>query len=142
MPTPADIQTANGGTTAGRAEGGDTVTFTFAGPVAPALVLAGWTGAAAPVTVHFDHEGARSTLGVEDATGDVITALGSVDLAAHYANAVDFAGSTMTASGNTIAVVLGTPSIGGLHTISIPTMMTWTAPNGSASESGPPDVEF
>jgi hypothetical protein len=83
-----------------------------------------------------------SSFSVTSPAGVSLAGLGSVDLAAHYANGVDFTGSTMTASGSIITVVLGTPGTGGLHTISSPATMVWTAPSGSASESGPADVEF
>ena len=143
MPAPADVQTANNGATPGKAETGDTVTFTFAGPVPPSLVLAGWSGAATAVIAHFDHQGGVSSLEIQGPSGTPISALGSVDLERHYTNTVDFTGSTMTASGNTITVELGTPDTpGGLHTISSPTTLTWTAPTGSANESGVPDIDF
>jgi hypothetical protein len=118
------------------------VTFTFAGPVVPSLIVAGWNGADMTVIVHFDHQGALSSLSIQDSNGTAVAPLGSVDLDGHYANTVDFTGSTMAASGNTITVVLGTPGTGGVHTVSIPSTMTWTAPTGSASESGLPDFEF
>jgi hypothetical protein len=94
------------------------------------------------VIVHFDHAGADSSFTVQDSHGADLTALGSVDLVEHYTNTVDFMGSTMSASGNTITIALGMPSGSGLHTISVPTTMTWTAPTGTATESGLPDVEF
>jgi hypothetical protein len=110
--------------------------------VAPSLVLGGWDGSATSVTAHFDHQAGISSLEIESTTGTPMAALGNVDLAGHYTNAVDFTGSTMTAVGNTITIVLGTPGAGGLHTIAVPTAMVWTAPSGSASESGLADVEF
>ena len=142
LPAPADVQTSNGASTVGLAETGDTITLTFAGAVTPSLVLSGWDGSVTPVIVHVDHAGAVSSFTVQDTHGADLTALGSVDLIDHYTNTVDFTGSTMTASGNAITIVLGTPSGAGLHTISVPTTMKWTAPTGTATESGVPDVEF
>jgi chitinase len=143
MPAPSDVQSANGGATAGRAETGDSVAFTFAGAVTPSLVLSGWSGATTNVIVHLDHQGATTVLTVEDSGGTPIVELGSVDLDAHYTNGTgaDFTGSTMTASGNTITVVLGTAG-GNVKTVAVPTTMAWTTPHGSVSESGVPDVEF
>jgi hypothetical protein len=142
VPAPADVQTANGAATVGRAETGDTVLFTFAGALDPSTILASWDGSSTTVIVHFEHQGGISTLSIEDSAGTPLAALGSVDLADHYANTLDFTGSTMTASGSTITVALGAEGAGGILTNSIPTTMVWTAPTGSASESGLPDVEF
>jgi chitinase len=143
MPDPADVQTANGGATIGRAESGDSLTFSFTGAVPPSLVLAGWSGAATDVTVYLDHVGATTFLSVEDSGGATISALGSVDLSAHYTTGSDlsFPSSTMSASGNTITIVLGTP-VGSPKTVSVPTTMSWTASGTSVDESGLPDVEF
>ncbi len=142
MPAPADVQTANGSVTLGRAETGDTIVFTFSGPVTPSLVLSGWDGSATNVTAHFDHQAGVSSLFIETPAGAPMPALGSVDLAAHYTNAVDFTASTMIAGLSTVTIVFGTPGAGGVHTIAAPTTMVWTTPSGSASESGLADVEF
>ena len=142
MPAPADVQTTNGGATVGKAETGDSVLFTFAGTVTPELVISGWDGSPTAVTVTISHlAGSNDILTVAD-SGGTLTALGGVDLGGNYANTVDFAGSTMSAAGNTITVVLGTPGSGNRHTVSSPTSMSWTCPTGTAAESGAPDPEF
>jgi hypothetical protein len=51
------------------------------------------------------------------------------------------AGSTMTLSGTVVTVVLGTPTGKCLHQKEAGTMV-WTAPSGTATESGPDDYEF
>lgn len=142
MPAPADIQTANGGATIGKPETGDSVTFTFAAAVTPSLILSGWDGSGRSVTAHFDHDAIVSSLVIEESGGTPIVALGTLALNAHYTNALDFTNSTMTASGSSITVTLGSEGPGGVHTILIPSTTTWTAPTGSATESGLPDVEF
>jgi hypothetical protein len=77
-----------------------------------------------------------------DGFGTQIAALGSVNLQGHYAAAVTlFTNSTMTASGNTVTVVLGTRSHG-VPTVNSPSTMVWTTPNGTATESGPADTDF
>jgi hypothetical protein len=83
-------------------------------------------------------------LTVQDPGGATLWALGWVDLNGSYVNGVDvaFTGSTMTASGSDITVVLGTPSTSGLKTVSVPTTMTWVAGFAWVSEAGLPDVEF
>ncbi len=146
MPAPADVQTANGGTTAGRPEVGDSVDFTFASTVDPGLVLTGWDGSPTTVTARIVTFGGSDFFIVEDPGNGMIWPLGGVELGANYANDVDFAGSTMTASGNTVIVVLGAPGRGSVRTVSAPTTMTWWCPTGtgwvSVTESGLADVEF
>ena len=142
MPAPADVQTANGGATAGRAETGDTVTLTFGGTVNPDLVLAGWDGSATSVNVRLANAGGGDILTVEDSGGSTLWALGGVDLQGHYTNGVVFTGSTMTLSTNTVTIVLGARGSGTMFTVVTPGTMAWLAPTGFASESGLLDVEF
>jgi chitinase len=143
MPLPVDVQTANAGATVGRIEAGDTITFTFDGPVPPDLVLSGWTGAPTTVTVDADNGGGGlHTLAVLNPATLAPLPLGSVELTGNYIENTQLPGSAMTASGNTITIVLGTPSSSSVHTVNLPSTMVWTAPNGTVSESGLPDVEF
>jgi hypothetical protein len=69
--------------------------------------------------------------------------LGQVDLAGNYANGtlLDLTASQMTLSGSTVTIVLGTRS-GTAHHHTTPTTMVWTNPEGTATESGPVDLEF
>lgn len=140
---PQDIQTTNGGPHNGVIEQNDTITFTFAGPVDPSQILAGWDGSATAVTVRMTPSTTQNdTMIVQDGSGNQIAALGSVNLHGHYLAAVTLCtGSTMTASGNTVTIVLGTRSHG-VPTVNSPTTMVWTTPNGSATESGPADIDF
>jgi chitinase len=140
MPAPSDVQTANGGSTVGRPETRDRIVFTFTGPVDPTLISAGWDGSAKTVAAYFQHRGGSNTFTVQD-DGVTLAALGSVELGANYASNVTFSNSTMTLSGSTVTVVLDDGS-GGIHTVSTPTTMVWTTPQGSVPESGPADVHF
>jgi len=118
QPWAMDVQTANGGVTAGTPEEGDSITFTFSEPIDPASVLAGWSGASTPVVVHIVDGGplGNDTFTVWDAGSASQLALGSVDLAGSgYVPADRSFGATgsaslMTATGSAITVVLGTPS--------------------------------
>ena len=47
----------------------------------------------------------------------------------------------MTASGNKVTIVLGTLS-GTAHAQNKPATMIWTTPKGTATESGPKDLDF
>ncbi len=71
-----------------------------------------------------------------------MTELGSVQLEGNYVTGVaNFTGSTMTASGNKVTIVLGSLS-GTVHDQKRPATMIWTTPKGTATESGPKDVDF
>jgi len=76
-------------------------------------------------------------------TGAPLSALGLVQLGNNYTNpkTVTTAGSTMTLSGNVVTVVLGTPTGKWFEQKKVGTMV-WTAPSGTATESGAPDTEF
>jgi hypothetical protein len=142
MPAPADIQTTNSGGPHGRVAKGDAVVFTFASPPDPSLILAGWNGSATTVTVRISGNGKNDVLTVLNATTGAQLALGSVQLGGNYADkTLTMAGSTMTLSGRIVTVVLGTPS-GKTHDEKKPGTMVWTAPSGTATESGPADNEF
>jgi hypothetical protein len=141
MPAAADVQTQNGGKKAAKPETGDSITFTFAGPVVTTLVLAGWDGSATAVTLHFQNNAKNDVLSVRTPTGTTIAALGSVTLGGDYSETADFTNSTMTASGNTIRIVLGTLS-GKVKDKPKAATMVWTAPTNSILESGVLDKEF
>jgi hypothetical protein len=141
---PADVQATNTGSTVGLAETGDIVAFTFAGTVDPALFLAGWDGSATTVVVRIAGNGPADVLTVLDpSTSAALAGLGYVDLHGNYANgtSIDFTGSQMALSGNTVTIVLGT-LVGHAHRDTSATAMTWTAPNGSVTESGSLDADF
>ncbi len=142
MPAPADVQTANGGSTAGRAETGDSIALKFASTVNPDLVLSGWDGSATPVTVVLSHFSGGDVLTVETPGGSMLWALGGVDLQGHYTDGVSFTGSTMTLANDTVTVVLGTRGAGTMYTVVAPGTMAWLAPTGFTTESGLLDTEF
>ena len=138
------MQATDGGGTAGLAEPGDVVTFTYAGTVNPDLILSGWDGSATGVTVRIAGNGPNDVLDVHDASDDSILAgLGSIALNGNHANgtSMDFTASQMTLSGNTITIVLGTP-VGNAHRDTTAKAMTWSTPQGSATELGALDADF
>jgi hypothetical protein len=142
MPAATDVQTQNGGSKAGKPESGDLITFTFAGTVDPAAVLAGWNGAATLVTVHFQDNAKNDVLTIRNAsTGATLFPLGFVSLGGDYSHTTDFRFSVMTASGNTVRVVLGTVS-GLAKENPLGAAMVWSSPTNSVTESGPLDKEF
>jgi hypothetical protein len=124
-PTAVDIQTTNvpGGTN-GLAELGDTITYTFSEPIEPESVVAGWNGTSTPVVVRLVDNGllglstgndeaviynsANSTqlpLGaINMGRGDYVAGL----LGGFISYGATGTPSTMTMSGNTITITLGT----------------------------------
>jgi hypothetical protein len=122
-PKASDVQTTNVGTN-GLAEQGDSLVLTFSEPVEPASILAGWNGTATNVTVRIvDNSLLGLGLGndvvqVFNSANTTALPLGSVDLgrtdyvSGLIGGTVKFGAagtrSTMTMSGNTITVVLGT----------------------------------
>ena len=155
-PTATDVQTANGGSTVGKAEAGDTITFTYSEPIDPESILAGWTGAATNVVVHLDDGGCTLVLCSDDSF-DVfngannarlpVTSSAGVNLNHPYYNGdaiglgtdpeITFGASgtasTMVRSGNTIVITLGTAS-GTANTASATSTMSWT-PSASAYDA-------
>ena len=142
MPAAADVQTQNGGNKAAKPESGDSITFTFSGPVVPSLVLTDWDGSATLVTVHFQNSATNDVLTVRNAsTAATLFPLGFVSLGSDYSDTADFSFSVMSASGNTVTIVLGTLS-GRVKDKPKAGAMTWTAPTNTVIESGPLDKEF
>jgi hypothetical protein len=154
-PTGSDVQATNtSGLTVGKAEVGDTLTYTFSEPIEPDSILTGWTGSAQAVTARLVN-GASDSVEIWNAGNTAQLGLGSVALIGNYAGATrTFPSSTMTMVGNTVTVVLGTPS-GGTNKVNAPGgAMTWTpatttmdraANAGSAApatEATPLDPEF
>lgn len=147
-PTAADIQAPNRGTS-GRAEAGDTITYTFSEPIDPHTILAGWTGSATNVVVHIRDDAllliglGNDNLVVYNSADSAQLPLGNVDL-----GRTDYAGSllggdahfgqtgtksSMTMSGSTITVTLGTAS-GSVLTAGGSGTMQWQ-PTGTPTDA-------
>jgi hypothetical protein len=155
-PTAADIQTTNGGATAGHPETSDTITFTYSETILPGSILAGWNGSSQAVTVRITQAGGGDTLEVWNSANNAKLPLTStsVSLAGDYTSG---GGGTFTAtmvqSGASITVTLGTLT-GSVKTETANGTMSWppsataTDPAGNpcstttANESGAADREF
>jgi hypothetical protein len=120
--------------TPGRAETGDTLTLTSTEPLYPASILAGWTGASTNVTVRLDNNGGGDRVRIFNAGNTTQLNLGTVFLnRTDYTTANRrFTNSTMTMSGSTITIVLGTPN-GAVTTAAGTGAMTWT-PSATATD--------
>jgi hypothetical protein len=122
-PAAADVQAANGPTgTVSLVEEGDTMTLSFSEPVEPQSILAGWNGSATTVVVRLV-DAALLGLGADavqvyDAANTTQLPLGQVQLGRGDYLAVGLSGnarygatgtpSTMTMTGNTVVLTLGT----------------------------------
>jgi chitinase len=137
------VQATDGGGTLGLAEAGDVVTFTYGGTVNPDLILSGWDGSAVAVTVRIQRYSGTDVLTVNNPSDDsILLGLGAIDLSGNHANGtIDFTGSQMTLSGDTVTVVLGT-LVGTAHLDTSPKAMTWWTSRGTATESGALDADF
>jgi hypothetical protein len=122
-PTAADVQTTNAGTN-GLAEAGDSLVLSFSEQIEPASILAGWSGASTSVVVRINDNGllglplGNDSVQIWNAANSAALPLGTVDLgrsdyvAGLLGGNVRFGASgtpsTMTMSGNTVTIVLGT----------------------------------
>jgi hypothetical protein len=159
-PSASDIQTANGGAIAGRADIGDTITFTYSEPMESNSILSGWTGSSTNVVVRLNNGGiSNDTVTIYNSANSAQLPLGSVNLGrTDYATAnltfgLSGTPSTMVMSGSAITVTLGTQSAAATTAASTGTM-SWT-PSATAtdragnactttarSETGAADKEF
>ena len=142
-PRGAGIQTANaGGGTVGEAELGDTLTLTYSEPVDPSSLFSGWDGSEMNVTVVLLDGGNSNddTIQMWDLPRLTQIRFGTIDLGrkdylTHGGlDAFGFTGtpSTMTVSGSTVTITLGTPSFTA-DTVAGSGVLTWT-PSASATD--------
>jgi hypothetical protein len=133
-PTGTNIQAVNGTGTAGRVDAGDIVTFSLSEPMAPATILAGWSGASTAVNLRLtDGGGALDTLTIYDTSNSTKLNLGDVALKANRTAAGARFAATMTMSGSTVTVTVGGLISGATIASSSTTPMVWT-PSSAATD--------
>jgi hypothetical protein len=140
VPAGTDVQTANGGTTNGLAQAGDSISFSFSKAIDPNSIRSGWSGSSTNVVLRLNNGSGSSndTVTVYNATNATQLPLGSVNLGrTDYTSANITFGATgtasaMTMSGNTITITLGTQSAAATTAAATGTM-TWT-PSASATD--------
>jgi hypothetical protein len=143
-PGPAGL-TATGGLQS-KVESGDTLTFTTDERIDPESILSGWTGAQTNVTVQIADGGGPSNdvLTVWDSANTTQSALGSVNLGRKdyfsgdttYGAPAAGTRSTMTQSGNTITITLGTLGAATAGTATNTGNMTWTQSGTAYDRAG------
>lgn len=137
--TATDVQIDNGATTTGRAELGDTITYTFSEALDPQSILAGWTGASQDVVVRIDNvtSGNSDSVAIYDAANTTLLPFGTVGTGGNFVGASRTFGasgtaSTMVMSGTTITITLGTAS-GTVRTVTANATASWS-PSSSATD--------
>lgn len=140
-PLATDVQTVNGGGTAGLAEAGDSVRLTFSEPIDPQSIVAGWNGGATNLVVRLV-DSTLLGLGADaiqfyNAANTTALPLGQVQLGRSDYLAVGLSGnvrfgasgtpSTMAFAGNTLVVTLGTYN----STLLVDPAVTTAAGNGT-----------
>jgi chitinase len=140
-PTANDVQSANGGT-AGKIDAGDTMTFTWSEPMAPASILTGWSGASTPVRVFVDNNvgGNNDAIFIYNSTGatrlNVTNATGLL-LNANYVAGDVWLDGTMVMSGNSAVVTVGA-IVSGTSTGGVAgnATMRWNSSNAATDVAG------
>jgi len=138
-PTPVDMTSANGsGGTVGLVEQGDIVTYTWSEPIDPESLVPGWDGGSpTTVTVRIQNAGPNDRLTIRSGAGTTL-AFGTVSLQQNYVKGPrDFTGSAISLLGDTVTIVLGSPS-GATRLVTVPTPTTWTANAGAYDVAGNP----
>jgi hypothetical protein len=142
-PSATDIQTTNvGGGTNGLAQIGDSITYTYAEPIDPNSILAGWTGASTSVVLRLNHGGtSNDTVTIFNAANTSQLPMGSVNMGrTDYVTTSRTFGasgtaSTMVMSGNSITITLGTAS-GATTTAASTGNMVWTPSSTAQDRAG------
>lgn len=147
-PTGTSATGANhSGGTVGRAEAGDTITFTYSEPIDPNSIVSGWTGSGTTNCVVRLNDGAASndTVTIYAPGNTTQLPLGSVNLGRVDYNSslatVTFGASgtasTIAVSGDSFVITLGTQS-GTSHAASSTGTVQWTTspPTGATDRAG------
>jgi hypothetical protein len=128
-PTGADVQTPVTGATAGRLEAGDQIRLTFSEPVAPASVVAGWTGGSQAIRVSVANDGINDRMDFLDSTGaarlNLVNSATDLQLGGNFVTGTTLFDATMTRSGSSITITLGSFISGALTTNALVGTMSW-----------------
>lgn len=154
------IDTVNGGTTPGRMEAGDSITFTYSEPVDSCTLLAGWTGEPpVPMVVAIQQNLANDPVTLWNASFTALLPLqiGPIGWQSDLVDTDTTFGRTgtptlLSRNGAAITAVFGTQA--GESRLTDPATFSWAASSavtdaagnpattGTVSETGPLDVDF
>jgi len=135
-PSATSIATTNGGNAKGKAQTGDSITFSYTQAIDPKSVLPGWNGSSTPVQVQLSGKKTTTTLGVT--SGATTLPLGSVDLGGVYVNSASMTwNATMVQTGTSIKVTLGSISSGTISSTAVTGgTVAWTPSSGVKNLAG------
>lgn len=132
-PTAVDIQAVDGAGTVGKPEAGDLITYTFSEPPGPSSLSSGWDGTGTvSVQVSFVDNGGSDSWTILSGDGLSTLPFGTVNCNDPVSANTKFNG-TMSLSGNTITITMGTMISGAVRTKLTNTAITWT-PSASARD--------
>jgi hypothetical protein len=138
-PHGTDVQATNGGATAGRIEAGDTIRLTYSEALAPASILAGWTGGAQAIRVSVNENGTTDTMDFLDAAGatrlNLVNTAADLNLNADFVATAAIFDATMSMSGSVVTVTIGNRISGTLKTAAMG-RMTWRPSAGATDLLG------
>jgi chitinase len=133
-PSGTDVTAGNGGATLGRLEQYDWIRFTWNEPIAPASILSGWTGTSQAITVRVKNNASNDEMHFYSGATQLNLVLSATDLklGGNFVSGDAVFNGTMTQSGNSITVTLGTRTSGTVLTVATSTM-TWR-PSANATD--------
>ena len=136
-PRGTDVQAGNGGLTAGRLEAGDWIRLTWTETIAPASVLTGWNGTSQAVRVRVTNAGTNDQLDFYNAAGttrlNLVATSADLKLGGDFVTTDSDFNATISQSGASITVTLGSQIPGGTLTTAVAGTMTWK-PSASATD--------
>jgi hypothetical protein len=155
VPTATDIQTTNAGT-AGRAETGDKIIYTFSENLEPISILAGWNGSVTTVTLRLISKGGGDRVQIWNSGNTAQLPIGLVQLnrTDYVTKTSSFTSSSMALAGNVLTVTLGTTTSTSVTTAAGTGTMRYTpsatmtdlagnaASTANCNETGAADVDL
>jgi hypothetical protein len=141
-PTGTDIQGTNGGVN-DRLDAGDTVRFTYSTTMAPASILAGWSGSSTAIRVRVAENGSADTMTFYDASNTtpltLLAAGASLGLRANYVSQASVFNATIVRSGSLVTVTIGSLISGSVRSsTSGNNPMTWQTNAAATDATGRP----
>ena len=136
-PAASDVQSANGGATAGKIEVNDSMTYTFTKAIDPQSVLAGWTGASSAVSLRFTTAGGGDYVLVYNAANTTLLPLNRLNFGgtAYITTTGTNGTGSMTMSGSTITITV--TSMGSAVSGTAPaSTMNWVVNAGMYDQAG------
>ena len=126
QPSGTAVATTNGGSTTGRLEQNDTISFTFSKQIAPASILSGWTGTSTAIRVYITNSGKADLMDFRNSAGttrlNLVNSATDLNLGGNFVTANTIFNGTIKQTGSTITVTLGSRISGTVTTASSGTL--------------------